>query len=98
MELQELTGKVVRPMSFAEKIKELRLSENLSQEEFAERLDVSRSAVAKWESDSGMPDIENLIEIARTFQVSIDYLLSVNQDTYSVKTSKPKIRIEVTYE
>ena len=86
------------PMSIGEKIKNLRLSESLSQEQFAEKLAVSRSAVAKWETDSGMPDIENLIAIAREFSVSIDELLSVSQETRADSGGHPKIRIEVFYD
>jgi transcriptional regulator with XRE-family HTH domain len=91
-------GKVVRPMSFGEKLKELRLREELSQEQFAERLNVSRSAVAKWEAGAGIPETENLLVIAREFSVSLDWLLSVNQETYRLHSSKPTIRIEVSYE
>ena len=85
-------------MSIGEKIRDLRLSENLSQEQFAEKLDISRSAVAKWETDSGVPDIENLIAIAREFGVSIDELLSVGTETKTDSGSHPRIRIEVFYD
>lgn len=47
-------------MTIGEKIKSLRKNISLSQEDFAERLHVSRSAVAKWESNNGVPDIGNL--------------------------------------
>lgn len=62
-------------MTLGEKIKEARKEHGLSQEQFAEKLCVSRSAVAKWESDKGMPDIENLKAISSLLSVSIDYLL-----------------------
>ena len=47
-------------MTIGEKIKEARIGIGLSQEELAEKLNVSRSAIAKWEADKGVPDIENL--------------------------------------
>jgi len=62
-------------MTFGEKLKEARKEAKLSQEEFAEKIGVSRSAIAKWESDRGMPDVENLKVIASLLNISIDYLL-----------------------
>ena len=62
-------------MTFGEKLREARKKANLSQEEFARKAGVSRSAVAKWESDRGMPDVENLKVIASLLNISLDYLL-----------------------
>ena len=72
-------------MTLGEKIKEARKQCGLSQEQLAEALVVSRSAVAKWEADNGMPDIENLKAIARVLDVSIDYLLD-DGDSLCVST------------
>lgn len=63
-------------MTFGEKLKEARKNSGLSQEQLAEKLSVSRSAVAKWEADNGMPDISNLKAISQLLSVSIDHLLS----------------------
>ncbi len=63
-------------MTTGEKIKEARRQCGLSQEQLAEKLAVSRSAVAKWETDNGLPDVENLRALASLLQVSIDELLS----------------------
>lgn len=62
-------------MTFGEKLKKARTQAGYSQEQLAEKLCVSRSAVAKWETDKGMPDIENLKATAQLLNVSIDYLL-----------------------
>ena len=62
-------------MTFGEKLKDARKEAGLSQEQLAEKLFVSRSAVAKWESGKGMPDIENMKAIAQLLDVSMDYLL-----------------------
>lgn len=62
-------------MTFAEKLLLLRKSAALSQEELAEKLDVSRQAVSRWEMGTAMPDSLNLLEISRLFNVSADYLL-----------------------
>lgn len=63
-------------MEFSEKLQELRKSRNLTQEELAEALYVSRTAISKWESGRGYPSIDSLKEISRFFSVSIDDLLS----------------------
>jgi transcriptional regulator with XRE-family HTH domain len=63
-------------MEFNEKLQELRKSKGLTQEELAESLYVSRTAVSKWESGRGYPNIESLKEISKFFSVSIDELLS----------------------
>jgi len=63
-------------MNFAEKLKVLRKQFKLSQETLAEKIGVSRQAITKWETEGGLPDIENLMAIATLFSVSIDELLS----------------------
>lgn len=68
-------------MTFGEKLKEARKKIGLSQEQFAEKLNISRSAVAKWESNIGVPDVSNLKSIAKLLNVSIDSLLDVETDT-----------------
>lgn len=63
-------------MEFCEKLQQLRKSQGLTQEELAEALYVSRTAVSKWESGRGYPGIDSLKEIASYFSVTIDELLS----------------------
>ncbi len=62
-------------MEFHEKLVELRKSKGLTQEELAEALFISRTAVSKWESGRGYPSIDSLKEISRFFSVSIDELI-----------------------
>ena len=62
-------------MEFQEKLAELRKSRGLTQEELAEALFVSRTAVSKWESGRGYPSIDSLKEISRFFSVTIDELI-----------------------
>lgn len=62
-------------MNFNEKIKEIRKKQNLTQEQFAEKIFVLRNAVAKWESNRGYPDIQNLITISNVFGISLDELI-----------------------
>lgn len=70
-------------MEFKEKIQEIRKAKNLSQEKLAEKLNISRQAIAKWESGESYPDINNLILISKLFNISIDRLL---KDDNCVKT------------
>lgn len=67
-------------MTLGEKIKDLRKKANITQEELAEKIGVSRQAVTKWESDIGLPDIENLKAIATLFNISIDELLDYKKE------------------
>ena len=63
-------------MTFAEKLKSIRKQAGMSQEQLAEKLSVSRQAVTKWETDAGIPDIENIMAISALFDISSDELLS----------------------
>ncbi len=77
-------------MTFGEKLREARQKAGLSQEQLSEKLHVSRSAVAKWETNKGMPDIENLKASAQLLNVSIDHLL--DEDTgFSVQSIRERI-------
>lgn len=63
-------------MEFHEKLQELRKRKGLTQEELAEALYVSRTAISKWESGRGFPNIESLKAVSKFFSVSVDELLS----------------------
>lgn len=68
-------------MEFHEKLAELRKSKGLTQEELAEALFVSRTAISKWESGRGYPSIDSLKAIAKYFHVTIDELYSSTKMT-----------------
>lgn len=76
-------------ISLGEKIRKARLEAGLTQEELSELLMVSRAAVAKWETNRGLPDIENLKFIASALSVSVDYLLDENNSVDFSITKKP---------
>lgn len=62
-------------MDFGEKLQKLRKCDGMSQERLAERLEVSRQAVSKWESGQGYPEVGKIIQIADMFDISLDDLL-----------------------
>ena len=66
-------------MEFSERLQELRKKKGLTQEELAQSLYVSRTAISKWESGRGYPSIDSLKAIAKFFSVSIDSLLSTDE-------------------
>ena len=78
-------------MEFKEKLQELRKQKGLTQEELGEKLYVSRTAVSKWESGRGYPNIESLKAIAKFFSVTVDELLSSGEAlTIAEEESKRK--------
>lgn len=72
-------------MNLAEKIQYLRKEKGYSQETLAEICKVSRQSISKWESGYMVPDIENLLFLSKTFNVSIDVLLHDEYEIDSVK-------------
>ena len=75
---------------FNEKLKELRKARNLTQEELAESIFVSRTAVSKWKSGRGYPSIDSLKELSRFFSVSIDELISPDEVVIAAERDKRK--------
>ena len=67
-------------MTFSDKLIALRRKAGWSQEELAERLNVSRQSVSKWESAQSMPDIDKIVQLSSLFSVTTDYLLKDGQD------------------
>ena len=80
---------------FNEKIKRLREAHQLTQEEFAEKILVSRGAVSKWETGKGYPSIDSLKLISKLFDVTIDELIS-DHDISNKKSLDKKRRKEIT--
>lgn len=62
-------------MKLGQKITQLRKKSHLSQEALAEKMNVSRQAVFKWESNQSIPDIEKIVDLSELFGVTTDYLL-----------------------
>ncbi len=76
-------------MNLSEKIVGLRKSAGMSQEELAEKLNVSRQAVSRWEMGTAMPDAANILQLSKLFHVTADYLLN---DEYQSDNDLPKVR------
>ena len=62
-------------MTLGQKLKTLLKDNGMTQEDLAERLEVSRQAVGKWVNDKGIPEVGKLVQISNLFQVSLDHLL-----------------------
>lgn len=66
-------------MNFGENLKKLRKEKQLSQESLAEKLNISRQAVSKWESNSSYPDMNNLIQLKDIFNVTLDEMILIDK-------------------
>ena len=74
-------------MEIGTRIQELRKKKNISQEELANSMNVSRQAVSKWESNLSAPDIEKIIDLCEYFDVSADYLLRGKEISKKLESS-----------
>ena len=81
-------------MNFGSNLKRKRVEKGYTQEQLSELLNVSRQAVSLWESDSGYPEVEKLLEIAKVLDVSLDWLFyGVESYEAQVQSSDGKISI-----
>ena len=76
-------------MRLPDKIITLRKKHGWSQEEFAEKLDVSRQAISRWENGTALPDAQNILQISKLFGVTTDYLL---HDDYESNGDIPAVQ------
>ena len=76
-------------MKLPDKIIKHRKANGWSQEDFAEKLNVSRQAVSRWENGTALPDAQNLLQISKLFGVSADYLLN---DDYESDNDIPAVK------
>lgn len=72
-------------MTIAEKIKQLRKDNNMTQEDLAEKINVSRQTISKWETNIAIPDADNIVAISKLFNITTDELLD-----YKVQTVQKK--------
>lgn len=79
-------------MTFADKLIDLRKRQGWSQEELAEKMDVTRQSVSKWEGAQSVPDIEKIIKLSELFNVSTDYLLKDNNEAYNAEEKQENER------
>ena len=79
-------------MTFADKLMRLRRQKGWSQEELADKLDVTRQAVSRWEGAQTYPDLPKLLQIGEIFDVSLDYLLKTRSKKHIVFQSSKNIR------
>ena len=77
-------------MSFGENLRKIRKQRNITQEELAELLNVSRQAISKWEAGNGYPETEKLILISRELNISLDYLMNDTSNLSEKETTEEK--------
>ena len=77
-------------MDFSEVLKELRESNCITQEQLARQIDVSRSTIAGYESKNREPDFDKLLALSRLFHVSVDYLLTGQQNLEFSRLTTPQ--------
>ena len=80
-------------MSLGNKLAEARKKQNLTQEQLAERLGVTRQAVSRWESDSAYPETDKIVRMAQILEVSCDYLLQDGVDEKGKPVTSPVTRL-----
>lgn len=83
-------------MDFGDRLKQIRTSQGLSQEQLAEKIGVSRQAITKWETKKGLPDIENMVILAEIFKVTLDEL--VLQESQLQSRQKTLFESETVYD
>ena len=76
-------------MNVSEKIRTLRKSKGMSQEELAGQVNISRQAISRWENGTALPDADNIVQLSKLFGVTTDYLL---MDSYESDEDSPKIK------
>lgn len=79
-------------MKLSEKIFTLRKEKGLSQEQLAEKLNVSRQAVSRWEGGSALPDATNVLQLSKLFDVSADYLLNDDYEQPNTATEEKRFQ------
>lgn len=62
-------------MNFSTQIKRIRIEQNLTQEQFSKKLNVSRQTISSWENNRNLPDLEMVVTIAKMFNISLDQLI-----------------------
>ena len=80
-------------MSLGNKLAEARKKQNLTQEQLAERLGVTRQAVSRWESDAAYPETDKIVRMAQILEVSCDYLLQDGVDEKGQPAASPVTRL-----
>ena len=82
-------------MNLAEKIFELRKANNMSQEQLAEKVGVSRQSISKWESGESIPEMERIVELSMVFDVTTDYLMKPSEvDELAARTKRLEVQQE----
>ena len=82
-------------IELANRLAELRKEHGLSQEELADKLQVSRQAISKWERGEASPDTDNLIELAKIYNISLDELVGLSGEKQAAPKAEAKDHVEI---
>lgn len=80
-------------MQLSEKIIQLRKAKGMSQEDLAVQLNISRQAISRWENNSALPDASNILQLSQLFEVSCDYLLNDEYESFKPAIKKDMKKI-----
>ena len=83
--------------NFSNKLTELRKKKGYSQEELAEKLGLSRQAISKWERGESSPDMENIVQLTKIYDLSFDELLSTSEYKVDIDTVNKEKEIVIKY-
>lgn len=85
-------------MKLSDKLIELRKAHGWSQEDFAEKLDVSRQAISRWENGTALPDAQNILRISQLFNITADYLLNDDYESVIAVHTPETAKAQITQE
>lgn len=85
-------------MGFGENLRTIRRKQNISQEELAEKLNVSRQAISRWEQGNGYPEMEKMIALSKILNVTLDHLVSEHEisdetDDETIRGKQPQTSV-----
>ena len=98
IKFSKICGREVRKMKFCDKLSKLRKNNNMSQEQLADKLGVSRQAVSKWERAEASPDTDNLICLAKIYGISLDELLADDESIDDIRRNVKEQQKEKGFE
>ena len=82
-------------MTLGERIAQLRKNKNMTQEDLAEELSVSRQTISSWENDGSLPSTDQFVKLAKCFDVSLDYLILNKEEEKNNKDENKEMKFHI---